>query len=135
MKAIITSIFLLIALSGISQKKQSLFNGKNLNGWTIFVEDKNINPEDFFYVKDGVIETLGVPMGYIRTDKKYSNYKLHIEWRYPEEPTNSGVFLHTTKPDGIWIAHYQAQLKHENAGYFIFHGVGLCASIRDCTYV
>ena len=135
MKTILTSIFLLIAISGISQKKKSLFNGKNLDGWTIFVEDKNIDPDDFFYVKDGVIETIGVPLGYIRTDKKYSNYKLHIEWRYPEEPTNSGVFLHTTKPDEIWIAHYQAQLKHENAGDFIVHGVGLSASVQDSTYV
>ena len=134
MKFIFTSVLLMIVLTGYSQKKHSLFNGKNLKGWTIYLEDENINPDDYFYVKDGVIETIGVPIGYIRTNKKYSNYKLHIEWRYPEEPTNSGVFLHTNTPDEIWIAHYQAQLKHENAGDFIVHGVGLSATIADSTY-
>ncbi len=135
MKTIFISIFVILTVSGFAQKKQSLFNGENLNDWTIYVEDKNVNPDDYFYVKDGVIETVGVPVGYIRTNKKYSNYKLHIEWRYPEEPTNSGIFLHTTKPDKIWIAHYQAQLKHGNAGDFIVHGVGVRATIGDSVCV
>ena len=135
MKTILTSMLMMLAIAGFAQKKQSLFNGKNLKGWTIYVDDKNINPDEYFYVKDGVIETVGVPVGYIRTNKEYSNYQLHIEWRYPETPTNSGVFLHTTKPDKIWIAHYQAQLKHENAGDFIVHGVGVSATVSDSVCV
>ena len=39
--------------------------------------DPKISPENFFYVKDGVIETPGVPVGYLRTDKEYENYQLH----------------------------------------------------------
>ncbi len=135
MKTILVSIFLMLSISSFAQKKQSLFNGKDLKGWTIYVEEENINPDEFYYVKDGVIETAGVPNGYIRTNKKYSDYHLHIEWRYPEEPTNSGVFLHTTEPDKIWIAHYQAQLKHENAGDFIVHGVGVSATLGGTVYV
>ena len=135
MKTIFASIFLMLSIVGYSQKKEQLFNGENLKGWTIYVEDETIDPDEFYYVKDGVIETVGVPNGYIRTNKKYSDYHLHIEWRYPEEPTNSGVFLHTTKPDKIWIAHYQAQLKHENAGDFIVHGVGVSATLGDTVYV
>ena len=135
MKTIFASIFMMLSMAGFSQKKEQLFNGENLKGWTIYVEDETIDPDEFYYVKDGVIETVGVPNGYIRTNKKYSDYHLHIEWRYPEEPTNSGVFLHTTKPDKIWIAHYQAQLKHENAGDFIVHGVGVSATLNDTVYV
>ena len=135
MKTILLSIFLMLSISSFAQKQESLFNGKDLKGWTIFVDDKTIDPNEFFYVKNGLIETLGVPVGYIRTNKEYSNYHLHIEWRYPEEPTNSGIFLHTTKPDKIWIAHYQAQLKHENAGDFIVHGVGVSATIDESVYV
>ena len=131
MKTIFISILLMLSISGFAQEKQSLFNGKDLKDWTIYVEDENINPDEFFYVKNRVIETVGVPNGYIRTNREYSNYHLHIEWRYPEEPTNSGIFLHTTKPDKIWIAHYQAQLKHGNAGDFIVHGVGVSATIGD----
>jgi len=135
MKTILISVLMFLAVAGFSQKKQSLFNGKDLKGWTIFVGDSSIKPENFFYVKDGVIETVGVPVGYIRTNKEYSNYRLHVEWRYPEKPNNSGILLHTNGPDKIWVSHYQAQLKHQNAGDFIVHGVGEKATIRDSVYV
>lgn len=135
MKALIYIFLTLVFISSCTDKRQSLFNGKNLDGWTIFVEDSAIIPEDFFYVKDGLIETVGVPMGYLRTIDEFSNYHLHVEWRYPENPTNSGIFLHTTGPDMIWASHFQAQLKYENAGDIIFNGVGLSATISDSTYV
>ena len=130
------SIILLALLVGTScsQERESLFNGSNLDGWTIYVEDPTVNPDEFFYVNDGMIETVGVPAGYLRTEKEYSDYHLHVEWRYPEEPTNSGVFLHTSGPDVIWVAHYQAQLKFQNAGDFIVHGVGVSATLNDTVY-
>lgn len=114
--------------------KEYLFNGENLEGWTIFVGDSTVAPKDFFYVKEGVIETVGVPNGYLRTVKQYADYHLHLEWRYPENPTNSGVFVHTSGPDLLWPAHYQGQLKVENAGDFIVHGVGEYATLGDSTY-
>lgn len=135
MKTLFISICLFLALAGFAQKKQSLFNGKNLKGWTIYVNDPKVKPEAYFYAKDGVIETPGVPLGYLRTTKEFENYRLHVEWRYPENPTNSGILIHTTGPDKIWVTHYQAQLKHENAGDFIVHGVGEKATIRDSVYV
>jgi hypothetical protein len=124
-----------LAVAGFAQKKQSLFNGKNLKGWTIYVNDPKVNPEKYFYVKDGIIETVGVPVGYLRTKKEYSNYRLHVEWRYPEKPINSGILLHINGPDKIWVTHYQAQLKHENAGDFIVHGVGEKATLEGIVYV
>ena len=131
---IIFIVLALLILSSCADKREYLFNGKNLDGWTIFVENDSIQPEQFFYVIDGMIETVGVPMGYLRTEKEYENYRLHLEWRYPEEPTNSGVFVHVTGPDKIWASHYQGQLKHLNAGDFIVHGVGNSATIRDTVY-
>lgn len=135
MKTLLISLIIILSLNSCTQKPEYLFNGKDLTGWTIYVEDESVNPDEYFYVNDGVIETVGVPVGYIRTDKSYSNYHLHIEWRYPEEPTNSGVFLHTNLPDKIWITHYQAQLKHKNAGDFIVHGEGVSATVGDSVCV
>ena len=135
MRTILISVFLMLIVASCTEKKESLFNGKNLDGWTIFVDESIISPDDFFYVNDGMIECVGVPMGYLRTIKEYSDYHLHLEWRYPEEPTNSGVFLHTSGPDLIWPAHYQGQLKFENAGDFIVHGVGERATIGGEVYV
>ena len=135
MKTLFISMFMFLAVAGFAQKKQSLFNGKNLKGWTIYVKDQSVKPENFFYVKDGVIETVGVPTGYIRTQKAYANYHLHLEWRYPEKPVNSGVFVHTNGPDQIWPAHYQCQLKYQNAGDFIVNATGEKATAGGVEYV
>ncbi|HRX12077.1 MAG TPA: DUF1080 domain-containing protein, partial [Draconibacterium sp.] len=81
MKTFLISVFVFLIITSCTDKKELLFNGENLAGWTIFVNDSIISPNDFFYVKDGVIETVGVPVGYLRTVKEYSDYKLHIEWR------------------------------------------------------
>ncbi|HAQ17939.1 MAG TPA: DUF1080 domain-containing protein [Prolixibacteraceae bacterium] len=135
MKTILISLFLFLFVTGFAQKKQSLFNGKNLKGWTIYVSDPKIAPENFFYVKDGVIETIGVPVGYLRTKKEFSNYRLHVEWRYPENQVNSGIMLHVTGPDKIWVTHFQANLKHQNVGDLVVHGVGEKATINGKEYV
>ena len=67
MKNILLSILILLLGISCSDKKEILFNGQNLDGWEIFVFDSITRPGDFFYVKDGVIETPGVPNGYLRT--------------------------------------------------------------------
>jgi len=134
MRIRLISVFMLFAIFSCNNEKENLFNGKNLEGWTIYLESEMVKPEEFFYVNDGMIETIGVPVGYARTNKEFENYKLHVEWRYPEEPTNSGILLHVNGPDLIWVSHYQAQLKYENAGDFIVHGVGNKVTIRDTVY-
>jgi hypothetical protein len=125
----------LLLFSECSGKKQVLFNGKTLKGWTVFVTDSTIAPAGFFYVKDCVIETPGVPMGYLRTTTEFADYRLHVEWRYPEKPTNSGIFIHTRGADKMWPIHYQCQLKDQFAGDFIVQDVGLRATVRDSVYV
>lgn len=134
MKALVISLVLFMIILSCTPEKEYLFNGENLEGWTIFVEDSTMSPGDFFYVNEGMIETVGVPLGYLRTVKEFSDYHLHVEWRYPEEPTNSGVFLHTSGPDLLWPDHFQAQLKYQDAGDFIVHGSGNSATIRDTVY-
>lgn len=134
MKKLLLSGMVIIFLMSCTTKREFLFNEKNLDGWIIYADDSTIKPTDFFYVNDGVIETVGIPLGYARTIKEYSNYILHVEWRYPENPTNSGIFLHTSGPDKIFPNHFQGQLKHENAGDFIVQGQGLNATVRDSVY-
>ncbi len=135
MKTILISVFMFLVVAGYAQKKQSLFNGKDLKGWTIFVSDPKVDLNKYFYVKDGVIETVGIPVGYLRTKKEFSNYRLHVEWRYPENEVNSGIMLHTSGPDKIWVTHYQANLKHQSVGDFVVHGVGVKATIRGKEYI
>lgn len=138
MKYLMAFIVAVSILSACSVKKTDetlLFNGMDLTGWTIYVTDSTIDPAKFFYVKEGVIETPGVPNGYLRSVAEFSDYRLHVEWRYPENPTNSGIFIHTRGADKQWPIHYQCQLKHLNAGDFIVQDVGMMARVRDSLYV
>lgn len=79
-----------------AQKTEKLFNGKDLSNWN-FVVDKNSVPADQVYsVRDGKIFITGQPFGYMYTKEKYGDYKLHVEWRWPngDSNANSGIFLH-----------------------------------------
>lgn len=135
MKTILISVLMLLAVTGFAKKKQSLFNGKDLTGWYAYTADQSVDLTKYFYVNDGTIETVGVPAGYLRTKKEFSNYRLHVEWRYPEKEINSGIMLHVSGPDKIWITHYQANLKHQSVGDFVVHGVGQKATIGGKEYV
>ena len=135
MKPIFILLILSFTLTTVAQKKQMLFNGKDLKGWYAYAAEPSLDLSKYFYVKDGVIETPGVPNGYLRTKKEFANYRLHVEWRYPEKEVNSGIMLHVTGPDKIWVSHYQANLKHLSVGDFVVHGVGQKATIAGKEYV
>lgn len=96
-----------------------LFNGKDLNNWAFKLRDPAVDPKTVFLVKDGVIHITGNPFGYMRTKDSYSDYNLHLEWRYPVEATNSGIFINVQLPDTIWPMCFECQLKAGSAGDFI----------------
>ena len=98
--------------------KIALFNGTDFTGWVKFCPNKKADVDKIWTVKDGVIHCLGKPHGYIRTEKSYANYKLHLEWRWVAKPTNSGVLLHKAGPERVWPKCIEAQLMHKNAGDF-----------------
>lgn len=96
----------------------ALFNGNDFEGWKLFVPDEHVDPLDVWSVKDGVIRCSGGSNGYMRTTKAYSNYKVSLEWRWPEGGGDSGLFLHITGDDAVWPTCIEGQLTHENAGDF-----------------
>lgn len=118
-----------------SDKKVHLFNGENLNNWTYYFGNEDVNPEDIFWVEDNVINVAGVPNGYIRTVEEFSNFKLHVEWRWLEEPKNSGVLLMTRGEDIIWPNSIECQLMNQNAGDIVLIGKGAGVTVRDTTYI
>jgi len=112
---------LALTCTGCAQKTV-LFNGRDFTGWKLHVDDGNVDVNDVWSVKDGVIHCVGKPNGYMRTLEKYSNYRLHLEWRWVDTPTNSGVLLHASGPDKVWPRCIEAQLKAGNAGDFVLIG-------------
>lgn len=139
--SVLLIIIAIIGLIGCTQKqpepeKIMLFNGTDFTGWTLDVEGDSVDVADVWSVKDGVIHCTGVPNGLIMTEKSLSDYKLHLEWRWVDEPTNSGVLLHCgDELDGIyWPNCFECQLKAGNAGDFVLIGPGQ-VTVDDSTYV
>lgn len=74
-----------------------------------------------FFVRDNLLVTAAEPQGHLITNEEYENYRLEVEYRFPEEPGNSGVLLHTSDPRvlyGMFPRSIEVQMMHENAGDF-----------------
>ncbi len=114
--------------------KVLLFNGQDLSNWEkVVFEEADV--DDVFQVEDGVIKVLGVPNGYILTQGSYSNYQLHVEWRWSTVPSNSGVLLHVQETNRVeWPLCIESQLKSGNAGDIVMIGHGAGVSVGDSTY-
>lgn len=108
---------MILTVSCNESKKTFLFDGETLDGWVAVVKD---GAEGVFTVSDGVISVTGQPFGYLRTEKKYGDYNLHVEWRYPEgNATNSGIFQRVQDQDTVWPEGVECQLMAGHAGDMI----------------
>jgi len=99
----------------------SLYNGKDLSGWTAFLlNDGKMN--DVWRVDDeGVLICAGRPIGYIRTIEDYTNFVIKLEWRFnpvTKQAGNSGVLFRMIEEDMVWPKSIEAQLHSGNAGDF-----------------
>jgi len=132
----VTFLFLtLLIASCSSDNKVMLFNGEDLENWNIFVGNSDIEPGEVFWVDEGLIQTTGKPNAYIRTRETFSNFNLHVEWRWTEQPTNSGVLIHVQGEDRLWPLSIECQLMHEHAGDIVLIGKGSGITIKDSTYL
>ena len=119
----LTIIFLLITSLSFAQKnkKQKLFNGKDLTGWKIYGTEK-------WYVEDGLLVCESGPdkqYGYLGTEKKFKDFELTLEFKQ-EANGNSGVFFHSSI-EGTTITGWQAEVAppgHSTGGIYESHGRG-----------
>ena len=125
MKRTLTALLTLGILCCIScgERQTNLFNGKDLTGWTFHLNpESDVPASEVFEVDDGVISIAGQPFGYMLTEQSFSDYKLHLEWRWTEEPSNSGIFLHAEPIDAIWPRCAEVNLMAGRAGDMIASG-------------
>jgi hypothetical protein len=103
-KFLFGAALLLGASSVFAQKAQSLFNGKNLDGWKIYGTEK-------LYVEKGELICESGPdkeYGYLGTDGQYKDFELTVQFKQ-EANGNSGVFFHSSL-DGTKITGWQAEV-------------------------
>lgn len=111
---------------------KSLFNGKDLTGWTIWIRhnDKTVDPREdpkkIFQVKDGIIHISGEEFGCLTTDKEYSDYSLKLEFKWGEKKwpprqnavRDSGILYHGIGPDKVWTKSVECQIQEHDCGDF-----------------
>jgi hypothetical protein len=114
-------VILLLAGTAIAQKKQFLFNGKDLSGWTVHGTEK-------WYVQNGELVCESGPdkqYGYLSTDKPYKNFELTLQF-LQEADGNSGVFFRSSI-EGVKISGWQvevAPLNKHTGGIYESYGRG-----------
>jgi len=106
MKKIIIASILIITLSipNMQAQGKSLFNGKDLSGWTIYGTEK-------WYVEDGLLvceSGQDEEYGYLGTKKHYKNFELNLDFKQ-EADGNSGVFVRSTI-EGVKISGWQVEV-------------------------
>lgn len=120
MKNLLVVVLALLALPVVSQEL-SLFNGKDLSGWTVYGTEK-------WYVEDGLLVSESGPdkqYGYLATDKHYDDFELTLEFKQ-EANGNSGVFIRSTI-DGTKVSGWQVEVApkgHDTGGVYESYGRG-----------
>jgi hypothetical protein len=122
MNKLLSFLFLSVISSGILFS-ESLFNGKDLSGWTMDVPalDKKPNLAKPFTVRNGILVSLGKPAGHLLTEKNYSNYRLEVEYRFAGKPGNCGVLVHASRLRNLYKMYpksIEVQMNHQHAGDF-----------------
>jgi len=101
----------------------ALWNGRDLTGWHADVPaaDNGTKVEPSFVARDGLLVSQGKPEGHLITDSSYHDYRLTVEWRWPGQPGNCGVLVHSSTPRrlyGMFPQSIECQLHVGNAGDF-----------------
>ena len=95
---------LFIAQGAFAQKKQKLFNEKDLTGWVVYGTEK-------WYVEDGLLVSESGPdkgYGYLGTEENFDDFEIELEFKQ-EANGNSGVFIRSTV-DGTKVSGWQVEV-------------------------
>jgi hypothetical protein len=118
-----------------------LFNGKDLEGWTVTVDNLPMgeDPDRFVQVRDGAIHMYAdtdpaekVPFGIVTHEASFSRFHLMLEYRWmgkkfaPRKDAlrDAGLLYHTSTPEKVWPPSVEYQIQEGDSGDLIFIGEG-----------
>jgi len=128
---------------------KKLFNGKNLDSWYIVI--RNARSEDTNHlvrIDNGAIhmykdapEGSAQPVGYIVTDKEYSNYHLRLQYKWGEKrfapraktKRDAGILYHVVGKDGVWPRSVECQIQEKDVGDIFTVNTRLTAEVDPVT--
>lgn len=136
----------------------SLFNGRDLSGWTTWVSMQpatpnmnatsvrglNNDPRHVFSVVDGLLRVSGEEWGAVSTVGEYQNFHIKFEFKWgttkwaPRQNTvrDSGLLYYAVGPEGAqnghWMRSHEFQLQEGDCGdYHSLDGVLVDAHVGD----
>ncbi|MBZ0212361.1 MAG: DUF1080 domain-containing protein, partial [Nitrospirae bacterium] len=123
MTTLLVAAALLVSPAIEQRQPVSLFNGRDLAGWTMDVPELDAKPDGPkpFVVRDGVLVSLGSPGGHLITERAFENYRLEIDYRFSKTRGNCGVLVHASRPRrlyGMFPQSIEVQMQSGDAGDF-----------------
>ena len=97
-------LFVIVFFTQSVVSQESLFNGRNLEGW-------NIHGTELWYVDHGLLVCESGPdkaYGYLSTTKYYDDFELTLEFKQ-EADGNSGIFIRSTV-EGTKVSGWQVEV-------------------------
>jgi hypothetical protein len=94
-----------VAATAVAGERVALFNGENLDGWTVIKCKASVDNGDILLEKGN---------GLVQTEKKYGDFILQFDWMaLAEDKWDSGIyFRYTEVPEGRpWPDRYQVNLR------------------------
>jgi hypothetical protein len=134
---------LVLSLAGCEREgaPQSIFNGKDLSGWDVYIAPPadsipppglNNDPAHVFSVVDtdgeGALRVSGEIFGGISTAREFENYHLTIQFKWGENKIasfkdrkrDSGILYHAVGPHGVdaraWMRSQELQIQEGDCG-------------------
>lgn len=129
-KMLILALLPLMLYSCAGRKAIRLFNGRNLDGWYTYLENKgkNNDPDSVFTVRNGMLHISGKEKGYLATLKDFRRFRLVAEFKWGADTIHSevppipgtGIIYHVcdTCSDRIWPSGIECLLEPEHCGDF-----------------
>jgi len=137
MKRIIIILVTVLLSCSLSQaQERELFNGKNLDGWYIFLKERgrNNDPKGVFTIVDGILKISGEEWGCLTSNESFSDYKLVLEFKWggknhpprDAKARDCGLLIHSQGEDGAfgktWMYSIEANIIEGGMGDFIVVG-------------
>ena len=137
----------------------TLFNGRDLSGWTTWISMQptspnmetptssrglDNDPRKVFSVVDGMLRVSGEEWGAVTTVGEYENFHLKLEYKWGSKkwaprldlPRDSGLLYYVVGPEGAqsghWARSHEAQIQEGDTGdYHSLDGVTVDAHVGD----
>lgn len=110
-----------LAKEAKAKKTVSLLNGKNLDGWYVYLKDRqrNEDPKKVFTVQDGLLRISGEEWGCITTTEEYGSYVIEVEYKTGTtmfaprvgKAFDTGLLIHSTGEDGAFSKSWMYSLE------------------------